>query len=112
MCQTESSFHECKHDSVQPNFCSPSLLWSRRRDHVLNFELPSFLSCFQFLSDEASMRMASYKRLNPEDVLLSCPALAKEPSALQKEFSVSLDANLLAAKLECRPNCVNVYTLE
>lgn len=75
-------------------FCSPSQLWSRRRDHLQDFELPSFLSCSQFLAEPASTRMASYKRLNPEDVLLSCPGLAKEPSALQKEFSVSLDANL------------------
>lgn len=54
------------------------------------------------------MRMASYKRLNPEDVHLSCPALVKEPSTVRKESSVSLYVTLSATKLESRP----VSTLE
>lgn len=35
------------------------------------------------------MSMASYKRLSPEDVHLSCPGLAKESSAVQEDFPVS-----------------------
>lgn len=57
---------------------------------MVNFDLPSLLSCSQREPDKASVRMASYKRLSPEDVHLSSPALVKEPPTTRRGFSVSL----------------------
>lgn len=47
-----------------------------------------------------TMKMASYKRLSPEDVYLSCPVSAKQPSVVPEQFPVSPYGSVGLMKLE------------
>jgi len=62
-------------------------------------ELSPFPSLGRSVRPTRSVRMVSYKRLNPEDVQFSHTALSEEPRHAQEEVSVSPCVRFLKRRL-------------
>lgn len=102
----QSLFDKCDHVR---EFCFVAVLSVLQQEARSELWSVSVVSCFQFVPDEPGVRMVSYKRLNPEDVHLSCPGLAKEPSVVGEGFPVSPFVAPQASETpECGPGCAYV----